>query len=146
MWENIQTEEKTEDKLRDLKINERSRENSPLPEKPADDEEQTADDDTKPKGQDKKIADNSADTDTRKKPESLKSNELFPRRSKSKLITTKPASWEIKEKEEEEKKKENRVRKEVREGLKDRTKESQDAKPVRRIGNKMAPGPNIRKI
>ena len=55
-----------------FKINERSRENSPLPEKPDDDEEQTADDDTKPKGQDKKIADNSADTDTRKKPESLK--------------------------------------------------------------------------
>ena len=29
---------------------------------------------------------------------SNRSNELFPRRSKTKLITTKPASWEIKEK------------------------------------------------
>ncbi|XP_023327765.1 cilia- and flagella-associated protein 251 [Eurytemora carolleeae] len=83
------------------------------------------------------------------KSETQKKDEIFPRRSLSKFVKTKPAVWEIKEKEEEEKEEKKEKGTKTKGSLKQKPEEkleTEEKKPVRRIGEKMAPGQNIRKI
>jgi len=79
-------------------------------------------------------------TEKTDRPDPTKKEEMFPKKLKSRLVKTQPASWEIKEKNEDD------MKEEKKENIKERKSRSKEVKPVRRIGDKIVPGPNIRKI
>jgi len=66
--------------------------------------------------------------------------EIFPKKVKSSLVKTQPALWETEKVDEE-----NKVNKKEP-TVKERKSRSKDVKPVRRIGDKIPPSQNIRKI